>query len=506
VLLLALLEAGCASPRMKLPASAPGAVSGAPGRADVYSMDAGFVASADTDLRGNQRVRALGPLIEKRTAPDGKRFLAVRPFYSKADGPETDRTVHEALWPVFSLKNSGREQDWRCLLVFGHDFDRFTPHSRYWVWGFPILFTGRDKHGESYFAIFPLGGSIHEFLMRDKIIFALFPLYAYSTFNEQKTHSVLWPVGSYTRGPGVLRYRVFPVYGKSTYKDHWTKSFVMWPTWTTVQYGYKSSQGNGYMLFPVVSHVKLTDQETWMVVPPFFRWSTSSKQTKVHAPWPFVQSGSGETDKLYLWPAWGHKREGSTRSWFALWPIMSSQVTEYPDSVLHRFRVLPLLEYESRTPVAIGSPNAAGQEAKPDVPVRERYVKLWPLLSYAREGSNSVTRVADLWPLKPAPQIEKNYAPLWTFYSWERSGNAHQHELLWGLFRQGSDGVSLRNLSLFPLFSLSREPAAGRSRFSCLLGLCRVDRKGLEREWRLLYFLRFGTRGTPREPGESVQP
>ena len=128
---------------------------------------------------------------------------------------------------------------------------------------------------------------------------------------------MLWPIGSYTKGDGVSRFRVFPLYGRSTYKDKWKKTFVLWPLWTTVEYGYPNSRGSGFMLFPVVGHVKLTDQETWMLIPPLFRWSRGKDLTKLYAPWPFVQYCEGSTDLLYLWPAWGRKRQGETRSWFA---------------------------------------------------------------------------------------------------------------------------------------------------------------------------------------------
>lgn len=506
--LLAMLLAGCASPRAHSAPGLAGASTNARAPRNGYTLDMGALASAATDPAGGTRVRALGPFFESRIAPDGKRFLAVRPFYSRADGPEQGRVIREALWPVASTKDFKDETFWHFLLMYGHDFERHKTEPRYRLLLLPVLFAGRSAEGERYFAIFPLGGRIDEFLYRDKIVFALFPLYSYSTFKDVKTHSILWPIISSTKGEGVSRFRVFPLYGKSVYRDQWKKTFVLWPLWTTVEYSYPNSKGSGYMLFPLVSHIKLTDQETWMLLPPFFRWSEGTKQNKLYAPWPFVQRLTGETDLLYLWPLWGKKREAETKSWFCAWPVVSGQETQYKDFVLSRFRILPFIQHERRTerPAGGAQTNRTDQLTAPPA-VQERYFKLWPLLSYARQGTNTHFRIAALWPALDVPSIEKNYAPLWTLYSHRKTGAAGEHELLWGMYRQTDDGARLRHLSLFPLLTLDRG-AAGEAAGSTSLffDLLHYERNGLDTGWRLLYLFKFGSlyRESPKEP--DAQP
>jgi hypothetical protein len=475
--LCALILSGCASIR-------------APGRPGSYALDLGPLASVGTDLHGGSRVTALGPLVENRAATNDTRFFALHPFYSRTYQTDRNRTAHEFLWPIATAKDAGQERFVRFLMTYYHDFDRHTAHSRFRLVSFPFLFGGRDAQGKGYFAVFPVGGTIHEFLFRDKIAFGLWPLYTYSTINSQKTHSVLWPIGSYTRGGGVLKYRVLPLYGRSSYKGQWVKKFVLWPFYSSVDYNYPKSKGSGFVLFPLTGHVKLTDQETWMFIPPFFRWTQGGKMDKLNGPWPFIQYSSGAADKLYIWPLWGYRNQEADKSWFCLWPLFWGRETEYAKYNRSMFRLVPLIHYEWDKPRVTNAPPATATRPA----ACGRYFQLWPLFSYLREDTNSVTRFLDLWPFRRMAPMERNYVPLWTLYSRERAGTATSDELLWGMFRRTKVGGHTEHVSVFPLFSVSRNPAGDSRRFSCLLGLCQYERKGLDRRWRLLYFLRLGGR------------
>jgi len=485
-------------------------------------FDAGFLASRDTNVHGYRRARALGPFLEWQSAEDGRTFVAVRPFFSHISDPKDSRSLSEFLWPVGKVKHVRNETSWRFLTAYGNNFDDTDPDSRFRFVVFPVFFTGRDKHKEKYVAIFPLGGKINEFLGRDSVVFMLFPLYARSSVNDVDTRDVLWPLISWTRGDESRRLRVFPLYGKSVNGESWTKKFVVWPVWTSARYGYPESSGSGFILFPFFGHFKLTDQESWLIVPPLFRLTRSDDHTAVTCPWPFFQYSSGNVDKLYIWPVWGRKSfpgtgAGSsverTRSSFFLWPIVRSYRVDREDYVLKRLLVLPVIYYERRITKADGrkgnglsvlpepEPEPGG---KPMVGaartgqglsrVSAVCFKLWPLMSYRREGDATRTRLLDLWPIRDMSCIEKNLAPLWTLYSGCRVGKMREDELFWGLFRWRRGGDGDGTVSLFPLFSWQRLTGNGRSRrWSLLLGLAGYEREGLRRSYRLLYFLKWET-------------
>lgn len=473
------------------------------------SRDWGPFYCADRTLGGEARVRAAGPFYEQR-ADAGRSFAAVRPFYAVDRSAEDDYTTRHFLWPAGVSKEFGQESYWRFLLAFGHDFDNTQDDSRYRFMLFPLIFAGRDKDRHPYFAVFPLGGTIHEFLGRDEVSFVLFPLYSRSSINDLNSLSVLWPIYSRTVGGDVDRFRVFPFYGRSINGDLSDKRFVLWPFWTQAEFNHPKSRGSGYVLFPLYGHIELSDQETWMILPPFFRRSRSETRSEVHAPWPFFQYRSdGDDDKLYLWPLWGRKQSGSVRSWFFLYPLLGGSEADRGGYTQTRWSVFPVCQSEKRIikPEATGSdraieaPDAAdsGDEAAltSSLPRRardRRYFKLWPLFSYRRDGDASRFRLPDLWPLSQTVGVEHNWSPLWTLYTQSRLGGAEEDELLWGVYRhRRQEGT--RRVSLFPIFERSRREDGSEVEWSVMKGLAAYRRFGLEYEFRLLYFLRINLQG-----------
>ncbi len=124
-----------------------------------------------------------------------------------------------------------------------------------------------------------------------------------------------------------------------------------------------------------------------------------------------------------------------------------------------------------------------------------RYFKLWPLFSYQRDEDVSRFRTVALWPIKNAPAIERNWAPLWSLYARERSGERLQTELLWGLYRRqrSEDGG---RISVFPLLQASSAKSKNGCKrdksWSLLYGFVGYKREGLQKQFKMLYFLKFG--------------
>lgn len=452
-------------------------------------FDAGFLASRDSTLQGEDRLRAAGPLFEHQQADEELRFTALRPFYAGLDDPRRQWRVRDVLWPVATVRMIENELSWRVLLAYGCDFSS-EPGSRYRAALFPIVFVGRDADGEEYFAFFPLGGKINGFLGYDTFRFALFPLYARAAINDVETVWYLWPLFSQTRGSGIFRLRIFPFYGVSETEGQWVKRYVLWPIWTSVRYTYPDEEGGGFLLFPLYGYASVGDKTSWTALPPLFRWASGPTQWDLHCPWPVFQMAGGDVEKLYIWPLWGRRQRGSVRTSFFLWPLGGCVAIDRPNRESRRFVFVPFVYHErtrrlTEEDVTLGS---------------SFYFKLWPLFSYQREDDVSRFRTLALWPLKHTAPIERNLAPLWSLYTRERTADAGMQELLWGLFHQryGDEGSEGR---LFPLFSWRRDgpggtgPEDGGFGWSFLYGLAGYEREGEQRSLRLFYFLRFGDAG-----------
>lgn len=444
-------------------------------------FDAGFFAARYDDVRGDSRLKAAGPFFEMSQSTQGWRLVAVRPFYSEAEDPQGGRELEDYLWPLATWRKNGHEETSRYGVFFQFKHGEERPDRRYRFWLLPFYFQGRDATGATYRAVFPVGGTIRDFLGRDEISFVLFPIRSKSRLNDLETSNWLWPFISKTTGDGTMRQRVFPFYGRSIREGAYDKRFVLWPIWNDVRYEYEGSRGGGYVLFPITGHMKLENQETWWVIPPFFRYTKGEQASRLHAPWPFFQRETGPVDKRYLWPLWGHKKVGNHERTFFIWPIFWDEQTTRGEEVRDTFMVIPIY-YHSKQ----GIPEAAP---------RERFLKLWPIFSYRRSGQESKFRTLEFWPLADNGAVERNWAPFWTLYSRVRYEDNVDRELLWGLHRDQKRGDRARRWSLFPLWDWHREP--NQRSWTVLKGLLGRERTDSNTTWRVLFFFTFDDQTEP---------
>lgn len=443
---------------------------------DHTGFDAGPIATRDRSVGGFTRLRVAGPLFERAEHANGAALHAVRPFYSAAEPPNGD--VHgEVLWPLAGFDRIGDTANWRVLTAFGMDADVNDPQSQERLWVLPFYLGGQTADGESYRALFPLGGRVADVIGRDEIRFVLWPLYTYSRVNDVETRDVLWPVVSWTRGEGHRRTRVWPFWGEAERAGDYHKRFVMWPFWTQVRY--EDPPGGGWMLWPLYGHTALEGQATHMFLPPLFRYSFAHDMTLIHSPWPLVQYASGrDLEKLYLWPLWGRKRIEHLESGFFAWPVARWETLDPPGEGIRRRWWLNPVYYRERD-------TRAGRD--------HHRVRVWPLFDHVRRGEQSRTHALDLWPLMDSEPIERSWAPLWTLYSRHATAEAAESEYLWGLLRHGRTADGERFFRLFPLVDWDAGSHNAPSfAWSLLKGGLAYRREGTNRSLRVLYVLRFG--------------
>lgn len=447
--------------------------------------DFGPLASRMEDVHGHRRQRVLGPVWESASATQGWHMVALRPLASCYQLPAEQVEGSDYMWPLAVRRTRGNESLDRYLIFFNFKHDdpqAETGRRRYRFWLLPFYFQGRDRHGVEYRAVFPLGGQLREFAWRDEIRFILFPLRVTSTLNDLHSSSWLWPVFARTTGDGVEMKRVFPLYGRYRREGAYDKKFVLWPFWTQARYEYEKSAGSGFILFPVCGYMKLTDQTTWWVLPPFIRYTRGDQMNRLYAPWPFIQYSTGPVEKLFVWPLWGHKKTGGLERTFYLWPLFWDEYVTRGSEVQHRFIAAPF--WMNLTSSDTNAPGA---------PPRLRAQKLWPLYSYRRQGEQSRFRILELWPFSEAAAVERNWAPWWSLLTRVRHGDNRDWEFLWGLYRQRARADGGRYWSLFPLYERYREGTEGPAGWSVLKGLLGRESDDSHRSWRVLYFMRFGT-------------
>lgn len=479
VLLAVLAGLAGAGPARALP---PPYAAGA--RPAVREFDWGPLASRLCGLDGSVRLRAAGPVFE-RSSGSGTNLLAVRPAFAACAMPFAARRHCEVLWPLWESRRIDAEHSARFALAWYKRYRADDPRSPYRLWVLPLYFQGRDDAGRGYAAVFPVGGRM-EFLGRD-VRFAMFPVWSQCRVNDAVTTDWLFPVFSETTGTNVHRWRVFPFYGNARLRGYYTKRFILWPFWNQVRYTYPNSTGKGYILWPLYGRLDLTDQQSWMILPPLIRWSRGQQLDYLNAPWPFVQARSGRARRLDLWPFYGRQQRPGIDTEYALWPVLRRERIDEGSVVLRRYWAVPLVHYATRR----------DRYAPEGRDLRERFVKVWPVVSVRRDGHDGCVRVPALWPARDFPVIERNWAPWWTLFEHGWRGGDRETELLWGLYRRSTRGDEAARTSVFPLVEWSGDRRAGadRSSWSLLKGLAGSEREGDTRTWRLLYFIRFSTGG-----------
>ena len=372
----------------------------------------------------------IGPFFEYRATREGGTFWAVRPFYSKLRDPVSDTRVTDAVWPLSTFHRDREREWWRVLLAYGKDDDVNDEESAWSAAVFPFWFQGRTRSGEDYWALFPIYGHLPHVLLMDDIDFTLFPLYLNYEINGVEREYYLWPLFSrVAQEEGVTRTSFFPFYGR-TEKSDARHFYAFWPFWTSAVYEGDRNPGNAWMLFPLYGRVDRAKEQQRLVIPPFFSHAQTDKEERWRMPWPFIETATApNARKRSFWPLYGDAVTGDDRRQYAAWPIYWRSTVKSEGWRAERLRVFPF--YANETIYKRDGKEGDEYEA-------ERYTRVWPL--YSRNATPAVTRLRalELNPIRHSGGIERNWAPFWTFYEYEKqAGRTAANDLLWGILKWG---------------------------------------------------------------------
>lgn len=401
-----------------------------------------------------------------------------------------------AVRPLFWLKNQGVLT--RCDILYPFGFFKFDDEESlerffplwWWVrrendygekevdWAlFPILYGGTGQPQGSYFAIFPLGGTLKDHLSYDRIDFVLFPLFGHTLRNpgNEESFAILFPFVGWGHGDnGWDWWRLWPIYGQSNFDGHYQRKFFLWPFWhSSVNDLDTASPMEEWMLWPFYGQREQGAQHGRSIFWPFFswEWNDESGYSTVDAPWPIVRvirNGSGTPyEQTRVWPFYGHYRGEEIDSKLYLWPIFWDRTETTPDFRRDSLIILPFL-YLEWIERKVESRPAAEQPWR-----RESVDMLFPLYraNHNWDGSSSSDVI---WPL-PWPKVEgfrENWLPYFSLFTTESDAHgAHSARAFLDLFRLESNDLETR-WSL-PLLGGCRSASDGTVEWSLLAGLLR---------------------------------
>lgn len=416
---------------------------------------------------GTQGLR-LGPFFETATDDNGASMVAMRPFYSRETASPTDPTSKsktDVLWPLGTYSTRNNRFYWRALLFYGTGTmdDPTSPGDPYRFRLFPFFFVGKTSGGDDYGAIFPLGGKLRDFFFYDELDFCLFPIYAKGKTKSTEMTTYLWPFYLKREGENFSQRRFFPFYGTKErlhYGRLMAKSeFIAWPFWTSFNVtdtSDGSSIGDGFVFWPFYGYSDTkSDSENTRIkmrtfLPPFFLFAGDGKDyEKVFAPWPFYRHISeGNHIENHYWPFYGsNQRKGvkdsktidSTTEYY-LWPLFRATSVNTDDKIRENYYHAPLPFYFHHSRII----------SKKDGDERSVYSRLWPLFSYRNSPSGTHFRFPEFSLWSKSEAIERNWAPLWSLYTFrEKEDGAYLNDLLWGFLSWGRNDRGERTFSLF---------------------------------------------------------
>ena len=298
-----LLAAGCIGP--ELPVETPASVR------ELLSGAFGTMTEFGEPVITSKR-RPVPPFVTLERGPKAEAFQLC-PILRWADNERRQRL--EVLWPWITWRGRGESWSMWLLPVFhASDVVRDEPGGKKssdlnWTL-FPILWGGSETNQGSYFAVFPVGGTIRKFLFKDEIWFVLFPLYMHTHEAAYDANHILFPFFSWWSGERQHGWRIFPFYGEDVREGKFERRAVMWPLVTWWHFALDSANpGFGWMVFPFAGHIynDTYDEKTVLAI---FNWSydESRHRTEVHAPWLFFYWAEGDDiSSLKLCPFIGTK-------------------------------------------------------------------------------------------------------------------------------------------------------------------------------------------------------
>ncbi len=437
--------------------------------------------SAADDGRGARRY-LVWPLVFVEEAPSWKQFSLI-PIYVDREATDASERRIQILWPLFLYRRFDQDIKIQFFPFFYYWRDVFSYEKGeerdfdYMV--LPFVFGGASSEGETYFALFPLLGTLKEYLGRDEIRFVLFPLYMDYSKNEMHQRNFIWPILSFSEGGGYNGFRFWPFYGRFEKTGEYANKFVLWPFYHNQTFDLdKEQSGRRTLILPLYGMEESRRRSYRSVIWPLFSHEKNYVQNfeQRSVPWPFVVIARGDVHNTQVWPFYGYRQTSDSTNKFVLWPFWRHREFELDENT--RKRELFLVPFLSRI-------QTCGPEG-----IREQKLRFWPLWRHRlfEDGSTELNVLSLLW-FDDERGFERQYSPLWTLYKRRSIGDGSRDiRALWGLIHH--EHTPSRSKTHVPLFfSRTRDAERDVRETEILKGLFAVRNEAGERDVRLLYVI-----------------
>jgi len=412
-------------------------------------------------------IEAAGPIFFYDHRPSRLQW-GVRPLFSSLRNEELSSGEFDLLFPLLTWRSRPEGADFQLIQLLRWSTTR-TPAGSSADWMvFPLLaYQGAQPVRAPGFALFPLYGSLHQFLGQTRLQFLLFPLWLSLERDQVARHYILWPFFGWAAAaseaaPRAHGWRFWPFYGELVQEGVKEERFALWPLYSHLRLGLNSdAPQDALAVLPFYAMRRSPDEQSTTWLWPLFSHivKPASHYSEWDLPWPLVRFGSGDDQSIrHVFPLYRDEWRMKTVSLFSrservrstsrlvLWPLYHATSDIGPDWRRDRTEVLLLLYTDVRTKQANTS--------------ESRRIALWPLFTYNKtpDGAVAFQTLAPIEPFLNTEPIMRNYSPLWSLAAYRRSGDASELSLFWGViqWRATKHARQLRLFHLLPLWSQKR--------------------------------------------------
>jgi len=433
--------------------------------------------------KGTYELNALGPLVNYKRGEQEKGY-GLRPIFYRYKDFRKDRAAFDFLYPLSGHRRFGDDTKFQMLMYLIH-YKNIVRNTGYREWEFnflPFIFTRKSDDPErGYFAFFPFGGKLKQKFSKDQISFFLFPIFLQTKKHGITNNNIVWPFFGYYTGDGVSGGRFWPLYGTRKKAGTFSESFALWPFYLAREKKFMGEHASVKAFLPFYYRIDMPSRKQRTYLWPFINKieNTEKDFQRSDTPWFFATFSRGSVHTNRVWPFYAKTVEEDLESGFVMWPIYQYRNIQFGRHLQKKKRIA-LFIYKDKQEIATAEGGKSG-----------RTINLWPLFTYkSKTGGPAYFRFISpletfLSDNKPR---ERNWAPIWTVFTWERDEEGNEmSSLLWNLFRtehtRESTKIELR--PIIPLISI--ESGQQRSKFYLLGGLLGYKRVSEKKSLRFLY-------------------
>jgi len=422
--------------------------------------------SAVHEMDGSEEKEAAIPFFFSRGSADASGW-GLRPFFAYRSDKDGSSSSCDFLPPLGRYKRNGERTMLRFWPLYwytsatnpegGEDMD--------WIL-FPLFFGGSSHNGEDYFAFFPVGGRIRNFVVFDTFDFILWPLYQSITrkATTECTAKTILLLFSWTTG-GVRddSFRILPFYMRDIREGKYKRYSVLWPF-----FGYQKNHldtkhpSTLHGFWPLYSYEKSDNRYHLGLIGPFLfmgpliqagsetpdLWKNGDEYHPnldeqdyyiYDLPWPLVHiEKNREFERIRVFPFYSYyssfEKDGFQSKAYLI-PFFWSRKEERDEWTKSDFFFVPFIHQSTR--------EYTYDEGE------DSYFQFWPLFHNAskKDGTGEFSLLSPL-PLRTeslVSPVDEVLGPFWSLYRCNNTASgATRHTALFHLFSMYSDEMETR--------------------------------------------------------------